>query len=242
MRVLLRLLHGSADRSVTNAPAGIFDHVRVDVDGPDTDPHRAARGVTRLLGHPGSAKRTERELVGLAKAGDLAAFEELVRAHADRLYTVVLRLVGDRGEAEDIVQETLLRAWRGIGRFQGRAMIFTWLYRIAVNESNRALERRLRRGSTVSVDEEGVQVPAPAREGPASQAEQREVRDALELAIADLAAPYRTALVLRDIEGLSTREAAEIAGVGEAAFKSRLHQARMKVRASLGDAALLAAG
>jgi RNA polymerase sigma-70 factor, ECF subfamily len=197
--------------------------------------------VIRLLGTRRASQTSERELVGRAQAGDLAAFEELAGAHTDRLYAVVLRLVGDRGEAEDVVQETLLRAWRGIGRFQGRAMIFTWLYRIAVNESNRALERRARHGTTVPVDEEAAQIPAPAHEGPASRVEQHELRDALELAIASLAPPYRAALVLRDVEGLSTREAAEIAGVGEAAFKSRLHQARLKVRASLGDAALVAA-
>ena len=120
-------------------------------------------------------------------------------------------------------------------------MIFTWLYRIAVNESSRALERRARRDRTVPIDDEAVQIPAPAREGPAKQTEKRELRAALELAIADLAPPYRIALVLRDVEGLSTREAAEIMGLGEAAFKSRLHQARLKVRASLGDAALAAA-
>jgi RNA polymerase sigma-70 factor (ECF subfamily) len=67
---------------------------------------------------------------------------QLTATHADRLYAVVLRLVGNRSDAEDVVQETLLRAWRGIGRFRGRSMYFTWLYRIAVNEANRALEKR----------------------------------------------------------------------------------------------------
>jgi RNA polymerase sigma-70 factor, ECF subfamily len=197
--------------------------------------------VTRLTGTHRATQTPERELITRAQGGDLAAFEQLVGVHADRLYTVVLRLVGDRGEAEDVVQETLLRAWRGIGRFRGRSMFFTWLYRIAVNEANRAMERRLRRGPTVLLDDEAVQVPAPACERPANRAEQHELREALELVIANLAPQYRTALVLRDIEGLSTREAAGIVGVGEAAFKSRLHQARLKVRASLGDAALTAA-
>jgi RNA polymerase sigma-70 factor, ECF subfamily len=197
--------------------------------------------MTRVLRLPVTAQTPERELIGRAQAGDVAAFEALAGVHVDRLYTVVVRFVGDSCEAEDVVQETLLRAWRGIARFQGRAMVFTWLYRIAVNESNRALERRLRRRATVPVDEEAVQVPAPAREGPANRVEQQELREALELAIANLAPPYRTALVLRDVDGLSTREAAKIAGVGEAAFKSRLHQARLKVRAAVGDAALVAA-
>ncbi|HSZ05988.1 MAG TPA: sigma-70 family RNA polymerase sigma factor [Solirubrobacteraceae bacterium] len=183
----------------------------------------------------------ERDLVRGAQAGEVAAFEQLVGEHADRLYAVAVRLVVDRTEAEDVVQESLLRAWRGIGRFKGHSMFSTWLYRIAVNESNRALERRLRRGVAIPIDEEFVQIPAPAHDGPASQAEQEELRHGLDTAIASLAPPYRTALVLRDIEGLSASEAAKIAGVGEAAFKSRLHQARLKVRAALDDTALIAA-
>jgi RNA polymerase sigma-70 factor (ECF subfamily) len=197
--------------------------------------------MTRLLGTRLKSQTPERELIDRAQAGNAEAFEELACVHVDRLYAVVLRFVDDGSEAEDVLQETLLRAWRGIGSFQGRAMVFTWLYRIAVNESNRALERRLRRRATVPVDEEAVQVPAPPHEGPAKRAEQRELREALDLAIAGLSPPYRTALVLRDVEGLSTREAAKIAGVGEAAFKSRLHQARLRVRASVGDAVLVAA-
>jgi RNA polymerase sigma-70 factor, ECF subfamily len=187
-----------------------------------------------------AAGATERELVARAQAGDVAAFERLAGADTDRLYAVVLRLVGDRGEAEDVVQEALLRAWRGIGRFKGRSMFSTWLYRIAVNEANRALEKRGRAGTSVPVDDGSVQIPTPRGEGPASQAEHEELREALDLAIAELAPPYRTALVLRDIEGLSTRESAAIAGVGEGAFKSRLHEARMKVRSALSDAALIA--
>jgi RNA polymerase sigma-70 factor (ECF subfamily) len=194
-----------------------------------------------VLGALPVAQKPECELVGAAQAGDLAAFEELAGAHTDHLYSVVLRLLGDRGDAEDVMQETLLRAWRGIGRFRADASFFTWLYRIAQNESNRALERRLRRVATVGIDEEPVQVAAPAHHEPAIRAEHRALGEALKLAIASLDSPYRTALVLRDLEGLSTREAAKISGVGEAAFKSRLHHARFMVRASLGDAALTGA-
>ncbi len=183
----------------------------------------------------------EAELITRAQAGDVRAFEQLVAQHADRLYGVVVRLMGDRAEAEDVVQEALLRAWRGIGQFHARAMFFTWLYRIAINESNRAIERRVRRGHGVPVDEEANQLAAPANQGPVKRAEQRVLREALNLAIAELAPPYRTALVLRDIEGLSTRESAEIVGIGEAAFKSRLHHARLQVRGALGDEALVGA-
>jgi RNA polymerase sigma-70 factor, ECF subfamily len=196
--------------------------------------------MSRTVISPVGASPPEAELIGRARAGDVSAFEALADVHTDRLYAVALRFLGDTGEAEDVLQETLLRAWRGIHRFDGRAMVFTWLYRIAVNESSRALERRQRRRASVPVDQQAIEIPAPSREGPASQAERRELREALHVAINQLSVPCRTALVLRDIEGLSTREAAEIAGVGEAALKSRLHQARMRVRALMGDAALVA--
>jgi RNA polymerase sigma-70 factor, ECF subfamily len=196
--------------------------------------------MSRTVRSPVSANTPEHELIGRAKRGDVSAFEALADGHADRLYTVALRILGDGGEAEDVLQETLLRAWRGIRGFEGRAMLFTWLYRIAVNESNRALERRQRRRANVPVDGQAIEIPAPSSDGPASQAERQELREALRLAIDQLSVPCRTALVLRDIEGFSTREAAEIAGVGEAAFKSRLHQARLTVRALVGDAALAA--
>jgi RNA polymerase sigma-70 factor (ECF subfamily) len=197
--------------------------------------------VTPQQTGPNAAVATEDELVERARRGEVAAFEELVGLHADRLFALVVRIMGDRRDAEDVVQETLLRAWRSIPRFQARSMFFTWLYRIAVNESNRALEKRARKGPSVPVDEATVQLAAPAELGPAPQAEHRELREHLEQAIAGLPLPYRTAVVLRDVEGLSTRQAAEIAGVGEAAFKSRLHQARMRIREALGDAALLGA-
>lgn len=170
----------------------------------------------------------------------MAAFERLAGAHTDHLYTVVLRLVGDRVEAEDVVQEALLRAWRAMGRFQGRSLFFTWLYRIAVNEANRALEKSSRRGRDVDIENDSIVLSVPANEEPGRRAEQHELHEQLDRAIAGLDPPYRTALVLRDIEGLSTREAAEIAGIGEAAFKSRLHQARLKVRVALGDETLVA--
>jgi RNA polymerase sigma-70 factor (ECF subfamily) len=196
--------------------------------------------MSRAVSSPVIANMPEHELIGRAQAGDVGAFEALADVHADRLYTVALRLLGDSAEAEDVLQETLMRAWRGIRRFEGRAMVFTWLYRIAVNEANRALERRQRRRGNVPVDEQAIEVPAPSSDGPASQVERQELREALQLAISRLSVPCRTALVLRDIEGLSTHEAAQIAGVGEAAFKSRLHQARLRVRALVGDAALVA--
>src|SRR6185312_11178596 len=82
--------------------------------------------------HPGD---TEASLIARAKAGDSVAFEQLSSAYADRIFMLLLRLLGDRGDAEDVAQEVMLRAWRAIGAFRGTSSYFTWLYRIAVNEA-----------------------------------------------------------------------------------------------------------
>jgi RNA polymerase sigma-70 factor, ECF subfamily len=185
---------------------------------------------------------TEASLLARAQAGDVAAFERLSSAYADRLFMLLLRLLGDRSEAEDVAQEVMLRAWQGISRFRGQSSYFTWLYRIAVNEANRALDKRARRPAGVPIGADELQLPTSPVNDPSRQAENSELRQALAGALAQLPPALRTAIVLRDVEGLSTQEAAEIAGVGQAAFKSRLHQARLRVRAAVGDQILAASG
>lgn len=177
--------------------------------------------------------REELDLVERAGAGDREAFEMLVTRYADRLYAVVLRLSRDPHEAEEVTQEAFLRAWRSLPRFEGRSQFFTWIYRIGVNEAKRRLERRPQASST-SLEESGIEV-ADWRDSPARRAESRDLERALEEAIANLAPEYRLPLILRDIEGLSTAEAAQVMELKEAAFKSRLHRARMAVREAVAD-------
>jgi RNA polymerase sigma-70 factor (ECF subfamily) len=176
----------------------------------------------------------ETDLVARAQAGDRAAFEQLVRLHADRLYAVVLRVLGDRHEAEEVVQETFLRAWRSLSRFELRSQFFTWLYRIGVNEARRSQERRRTRPQSAPLANAELQVP-DEREAPQARAEAHELRGALEAAILGLPLDYRMPLVLRDVEGLSTAQAAAVMELGEAAFKSRLHRARLAVRSAVED-------
>lgn len=173
-------------------------------------------------------------LVARARGGDRAAFEILVRLHAGRLYGVVLHIVDDRDDAEDVTQEALLRAWRSIDRFNANSQFYTWLYRIGVNEAKRLVSRRAHRGPVRSIDGD-LDVRADEALGPAAQAEQRDLRSALTSAVRTLDPDYRTPLILRDVEGLSTAEAAAVMGIGEAAFKSRLHRARQTVREAVID-------
>ena len=177
---------------------------------------------------------TEQEvaLVQQARAGDRAAFDELVRRHADGLYAVVVRLCASAQEAEEVTQEAFLRAWRGLPSFRGGSQFFTWLYRIGVNEARRRSEPR-RGERVVSLDEHrGRDVPDGSMR-PDDRAEQADLRCEIDRAIGALPVDHRAALVLRDIEGLSTAQAAAVLGLREAAFKSRLHRARAALRLAL---------
>jgi RNA polymerase sigma-70 factor (ECF subfamily) len=177
-----------------------------------------------------AARSDEAQLVERSQAGDRLAFDELVRRHADRLYAVVLRFVADADEAEEVTQETFLRAWRNIGKFELRSQFFTWLYRIGINEAKRRAERRPPPGRIASIDDTPIENAPDWSDAPEFRAEQGHLRRVLEDAVRALPIKYRTALILRDVEGLSTEEAAEVMELGEAAFKSRLHRARLAVR------------
>jgi RNA polymerase sigma-70 factor (ECF subfamily) len=198
-----------------------------------------ALALARLRVMPPPPAREERALIARAQDGDRDAFEALVRRHADRLYAVVLRFLGDGREAEDVTQEAFLRAWRGIGGFKGRSSFYTWLCRIGLNEAKRRASRPGPPTGAVTLDADAAAEVADWSEAPEGRAAAGELRTVLERAIRELDPRYREPLILRDVEGLSTAEAAEAMGLGEAAFKSRLHRARLAVRAAvdryLGD-------
>ncbi len=176
----------------------------------------------------------DEQLVGCAAGGNHEAFEALVRRHADRLCAVILRFTGDPGEAEEVVQETFLRAWRGMGGFERRSQFFTWLCRIGLNEAKRRATRRPA-PEALSVEDGALERTADLRQAPEPRAEQRDLRLALERAVRALPEGWRAPLILRDVEGLSTEQAAEIMGLEEAAFKSRLHRARVAVRDAIDE-------
>lgn len=178
---------------------------------------------------------TEAHLVERSQAGDRAAFEELIRRHADRLYAVLLRFLGDPDDAAEASQEAFLRAWRSVGGFQGRSQFFTWLCRIGLNEAKRLGAKRAARSSVTSIEDEAVPEAPDWSEAPHSRLDQGELREVLERAVRGLPVEYRAPVILRDVEGLTTKQAAAIMGIREAAFKSRLHRARLAVRQAVDE-------
>jgi RNA polymerase sigma-70 factor (ECF subfamily) len=174
-------------------------------------------------------------LIQLARAGDVDAFTTLVETHADRLYRALRSFALDAQEAEDVAQEVFVRAWRAIGRFEARSQFSTWLYRIAYNEAQRCLSRRPRQTGSLELTEQDTidAVPEQPRLGPEARALDREFQTTIARALTQIPAPWRAAVVLRDIEGFSTEEAAAATGIHVGAFKSRLHRGRMELRSLL---------
>jgi RNA polymerase sigma-70 factor, ECF subfamily len=184
------------------------------------------------MNQPTTDPAQERALIARARAGDESAFAQLVTEHSARVYGALRRFGLNPQEADEVAQEVFLRAWRGLARFEERSRFSTWLYRIAFNEAQRRLARRPpATASSQPGDEDAIAaLPAAIGTGPQARTLDHEFEQVLEQALAELPADLRGAVVLRDLEGLSTEEAAAVAGVRQAAFKSRLHRGRMQLR------------
>jgi len=175
---------------------------------------------------------TDEELIVEAQRGDEVAFATLTGRYRARIERVLIRITADADDAQDAMQDALLRAWKSIDRFQGRSGFFTWLTRIAINEAHRTRERSQAKQTLELDDAVGERIPAWGNQ-PDEAFETREFLIALEQALRRLPGDYRAAVVLRDLEGLSTSEAAAVLEIEEAALKSRLHRGRMALRREL---------
>jgi RNA polymerase sigma-70 factor, ECF subfamily len=165
---------------------------------------------------------------------DGPTFEGLIELYADRIYSVALRITGSPDEAADAVQDAFLSAYEHRSTFRGESAASTWLYRIAVNAAlQRVRARRPTEHLEPSTGEDAE--PIDWSEDVPRRVEVAELRAMLERGIAHLPVNERTAFVLRDIEGLSTAEAAAVLELTEAALKSRLHRARVLLRQLLAD-------
>ncbi|SDM73239.1 RNA polymerase sigma factor [Allokutzneria albata] len=173
-------------------------------------------------------------LVAAASTGDAAAFDALVRRHTAKLYRVALRIVGDPADAEDVVQEAWVSAWRSLAQFRGEAAPTTWLYRVVTNA---ALAHLRRRKPTVPLEPEGQAGAALTDAGPTPEqaALRREKVDAALHAISLLEPSQRVPLVLRELEGMSYEEVAAVLEVSVPALRSRLHRARVALLAKLEE-------
>jgi RNA polymerase sigma-70 factor, ECF subfamily len=170
--------------------------------------------------------------VALAAAGDRQAFERVYRVHVDRVYSICMRMTTDRAMAEELTQDTFVRAWDKLGLFRGESSFGTWLHRLAVNVvlNARKAEGRVRRRVTASLDdheeEPGIEAPAPLTFAPGEWMD-------IEQAIAQLPPGARRVFVLHDVEGYRHEEIGEMLGITSGGSKAQLHRARMLLREGL---------
>jgi len=173
------------------------------------------------------------------RAGDRAEFARLVEAYSGIVYRVAIKMLNNPQDAEDVLQETFIKAFRHLGKFDGRSNLSTWLYRIATNEALMSLRRQ--KQTFVSIDEplgseDYDSEPMEIVDWcclPEDELMSTEARSHLDKAVETLPPSLRVVFILRDIEGLSTRETGEVLDLSETAVKTRLSRARLRLREQL---------
>lgn len=169
--------------------------------------------------------------------GDKAEFARLLDAYSGLIYRLGIKMVGNQQDAEDVLQETFIKAYRHIGSFKGRSQLSTWLYRIAANEALMLLRKENSRDH-ISLEEpfdnaDAEQEPVQIEDWcclPEDELMSEEARHYLDEALTELTPNLRAVFLLRDVEGLSTRETAEVLDLTETAVKTRLSRARLQLR------------
>jgi len=177
----------------------------------------------------------EQEIIERAKKGDPQAQSILVNQYSKRVYNLALRILRNREEAEDVLQETFLTVINKLDTFDGRSSFFTWVYRIATNASLMLLrKKKIRRANFRDNDLDPEQIyltnVVDWTQDPTARIENKEIKQRIDEALSTLKEKYKTVFVLRDIEGLSTRETAEILDISEENVKIRLLRARQALR------------
>jgi RNA polymerase sigma-70 factor, ECF subfamily len=173
------------------------------------------------------------------RLGDRAEFARLVEAYSGFIYRLALKLLEDPQDAEDVLQETFLKAHRGLANFDGRSSLSTWLYRIATNEALMLIRRRKAPAISLEEPQNGEaeeQEPLEILDwccAPEAELMSGEARRMLDQAVDALPGTLRVVFVLRDIEGLSTLETSQVLNLSEAAVKTRLSRARLRLREQL---------
>lgn len=176
----------------------------------------------------GEERTAEAELVARCRRGELGAFEELYRQHATRLYNLAFRMAGNPADADDLLQEIFLLAYRKLDSFRGASALGTWLYRLGMNVCLDRLRSRASKQelATDTLEDQVVSAPISPTAQPFNRLD-------LERAIRTLPAGARSAFLLHDVEGLDHAEVGQALGISEGTSKSQVHKARMRIRAYL---------
>lgn len=205
--------------------------------------------MNRLVDNPaaGAAARRDQEVLAALRAGQANAAELLVEVFGDRLYGLALRLTGSVEDAEEVVQESFLTVWNKWPGFREEALFSSWVYRIAANHAYRKLRGRRHAGQQLSFDRLGEAGEAPNPESqllasalivkadsPADTLRQREFLELFQQSLDSLSPMYRSAYMLKEIDGMAVKDIADVLGISLGAVKTRVHRARLQLREKLG--------
>ena len=176
----------------------------------------------------------EKVLLARAKKGEIAAFESLMTAYENRIYSLALRSTGSEQDAADITQEVFLRAWKNLASFRGDSSLSTWLYRVTSNLCVDFARKKAAEGMPTSIDDEespAADLADPSRMAqPEAAAENSELREELQFALAQLSEEHRRVVLLRDVASMTYTDIARTLGLEEGTVKSRLARARASLR------------
>jgi RNA polymerase sigma-70 factor (ECF subfamily) len=180
-----------------------------------------------------TSKRSEAQLVEAARSGDDTALEELLVRHEQQVYRFGLHMCGSEEDAKEVLQETLLAAFRGLHTFRGDAALSSWLYQVARTHCFRLRRRRAGEPSKLQPLDAATAHVASEDAAPDMVSHARQVGELLQTAILALPEAWREVLILRDVEGLTAEDAARVVGIEVRALKSRLYRARRQLREHL---------
>ncbi|HOJ40330.1 MAG TPA: sigma-70 family RNA polymerase sigma factor [bacterium] len=193
---------------------------------------------TKSWKSPDAMSLTETELVQRAKSGDNKAFEQLMLMNQGKIYNLGLKLLRNREDAADLLQETFIKAYQNLGEFEGKSSFSTWIYRIATNFA--LMKLRQRKTRNVSLETMADQARSTYNreildwsDNPQAHLKNQELKMLLEAAITSLPPKYKTVFILHDIEGLPLARVAEILSLSIPAVKTRIHRSRLYLREKL---------
>ncbi len=188
-------------------------------------------------------KIDDNSLVDLVKKGDISAFEELIKRYEDKIYSLAYRILNDKEEAYDVLQETSISAFKNINKFKGKSSFSTWIYRIALNFAlmRKRKQKSLLKKAQIVEPENDDKLPQFTEiseqksitdwsENPTLNLENEELRNLLLNSLNKLPQKYRNVLILKELEGRSVEEVAKILGISNSATKTRLHRGRLYLR------------
>ena len=185
--------------------------------------------------------RDDRALVEQAKAGNLNAYEELVRAYESRIHSLIYNMTSNKEDTEDLVQDVFVKAYKSLGRFQGKSSFYTWIYRIAVNSTINFIKRRAKKSALsldnidLNIERDPAYVELSAKGSPLKDMSIKELQEKLNKALLTLSEKHRAVVVLHDIQGVPHNEIAKMLGCSSGTIRSRLYYARQRLQIELSE-------